>query len=405
VLNAGDHAGARTALEHACKLAPDDPDILRCLGEALFGLSLNKLAALRIRQAGDRFMRGGNPSAATDCYRSALQWWPRTWSTRRRLASSLHASGHADLAVQALSELVDFVVRELTDLGNEFCASELVRAETMLRELDGLVSSAGRQFGDAFKQLGRDDDAARILFDSADALVAAGRHRSAEETFADLVDLLPRDARARTGWARCHAANGQPDLALAQLRRVASAFTASEDWVAARGVFEEMLRIDDGCLDAHTGVARALLHVGDQHASSEHFHRAGLLHRGRGRADEALPFFSEAVDMQPTDVRLLDEYCELLLAIGGDDVATLAALNTLVELRMQREEHALAAIALTRILEIDARFPGAKDILLEAARQLRRIAEESEDIDSEVAAKIIAEARANNFEPVSKPGE
>ena len=400
----GDGAGTRDALERACKLAPNDPIVRRRLGETLFESSQHKLAATRVRQAGDLFMAAGSPSEAADCYRRVLRLWPRTWTTRHRLARAMHDSGRSDLAVQALSDLVRFVSDDLAHLGNEFRATELARVEAMLRDLGGLVSSAGRQLGDAYKELGREDDAVRVLFESAEALVSANRHRTAEELYGDLVDLRPRDVKARSGWARCHAAMGDRDLALTQFRRVADAMTKSDDWASARSIFDEMLAIDEGCLEAHTGLALALLHIGDGSASSEHFHRAGLLHRGRGRAQDALPFFHEAVTMQPNDVRLLDEYCELLLAVGVDTAVTLSALNSLVELRMQREEHALAAIALTRILDIDACFPGAKEILVEAAKQLRRIAEESEDIDAAAAAAIIADARERDFEPVVRPG-
>ena len=63
---------------------------------------------------------------------------------------------------------------------------------------------------------------------------------------------------------------------------------------------------------------------------------------------------------------------------------------------MAQGSPARAAIALTRILELDPRHPGAKQILQEASRQLARLAEESEEIGADVVADALEKASAGS---------
>ncbi len=389
----GELVEARQALQSAARLATMESGVWRRLGELLAEEGHYRPGAMHIRRAGDLRLKEGDPRAAAECFRRALSLWPRAWSARFRLVTALHAGGRDDVAVQELANLVEFFVDDMRDSPKDLRLLHLGRVEQVLRDVGGMASSAARQLGLALRQLGRPAHAAAILAESGNALVAAGRWRSAVEAYADLVELRPDDVDARRAWARSHAALGDRNRALAQLRRVAKQVVAAEDWAEAHLTYVEMLNVDPACLDAHCGVAQSLLHLGEDTAAAEHFHRASLLHRGSGRAAEAVPFLREAVEKRPADVDLLDEYCELLLAVGEDEQELLKALNALVDLRMRRGEHAQAAIALTLILTIDARYPGAKAILIEAAAELRRLAEESEEISPEQVRAVLDEAR------------
>jgi tetratricopeptide (TPR) repeat protein len=156
-----------------------------------------------------------------------------------------------------------------------------------------------------------------------------------------------------------------------------------------------MLVVEPGCADAHAGLANAQLELGEERIASVHFHRAALLYRGSGNIDQAIAFFREAVEKSPADADLLDEFCEVLLATDRRD-DQLQALSALVELRMSQNQPARAAIALTRIIEIDPRYPNAKNILQEAARQLSCMAEVSQEIAADAAKAMLEEIRAGS---------
>lgn len=389
----GDLAGARDALERSVALTPDDAAVVRALGEVLVQSGDDRTAALRVRQAGDTHLAQERPDEAVACFRRTLEIRPRAWSARLRLADAHRARGRSDVAVQVVADHVEHVSTELADLGQDFQAARLRDAEERLRDLGGFASSAARHLSDAYRKIGADEDAARVLCEGAMTLLTARRPGTAVELCADLIDLCPEDLKARRLAARCHAELGDANKAMAQLRRVAGRMIGDDHWGEALEVYEEMLEIDPGSLDAHIGRARALLHGDREEEAAEHFHRAGLLHRGCGRAAEALPFFREAVEKRPGDVVLLAEYCELLLAVGDDEQETLSALSSLVELRMGQGEHALAATSLTRILAIDEAFPGAKDILQEAALELRRLADDSAEPEGDEAREVVEAAQ------------
>ena len=114
-----------------------------------------------------------------------------------------------------------------------------------------------------------------------------------------------------------------------------------------------------------------------------------------GKPEEAAPYLREAVDRRPNDAGLLEEYCELLLSMPNRRDEALHALSALVELWMRQDVPARAAIALTRILVLDNRYPGAKTILKEAATQLLTLAESSEEITADEARRLMEAARAS----------
>jgi tetratricopeptide (TPR) repeat protein len=270
-----------------------------------------------------------------------------------------------------------------------------VHIEESLELTGGMISSAATHLGSAYAKIEATDLAVAVFRAAAEALANAGRHRGAVETLERLIEISPNDLEARKSLARSHLALGDVNRAIAQLRRVGSVLGAAGRWEDARAIYDEMLCADPGCPEAHQGLAHALLELSEVTDASKHFHRAALLYRGHGNVDAAVPFFREAVSKNPANADLLEEYAELLLATDHRD-EKLHALSALVELRMARQEPARAAITLTRILEIDPRYPGAKSILLEAARQLSCLAETSEEIPAAVAKAIIDSAKAES---------
>jgi len=283
---------------------------------------------------------------------------------------SLHQSGHTDVAVQELSELVGLLDRGNAIPDDARRGAKLLEVEHSLLAIGGMASSAAQRLGTAFLHSEAKERAERLFAASALALSAAGRHRTAIESYSELVELRPNDLDVRRAMARCHAAMGDRNRALAQLRRAGARYEERGEWAGATETYEEMLEIDSSSLDAHRSLAMALHHAGEQPLAAEHFHRAALLHRADGRRDEAVPFLRDAVALRPADADLLAEYCELLGTAGEEKRELLSSLSALVELRMRSGEPARAAVALMRILSIDAEFPTARDLLRTAAAAL-----------------------------------
>jgi tetratricopeptide (TPR) repeat protein len=367
----GDHAGALDALRRAQRRAPDDAALQRRIGDALAAQGALRRAAVHMRRAGDAYLDAERAAEAVECYGAAIGVYPRGWSARLRLAAAHHAAGRGDLAIQAISDHVAFVGEAFADQ-ETLAVQRLLDAEERLRDLGGFASSAARHLADAYRSFGRDADAGRALREGALSLLAARRPSSAAELCGDLIDLCPEDVPARRIAARCHAALGDRNQALAQLRRVAGGLVRDGAWDEAEEIHAEMLEIDPGSLEAQLGLARALLHTGREEEASEHYRRAGLLHRGGGRAADALALFCEAAEKLPADRFLLAEYCELLLAAGEHGHETRSALVALAELHALHGEPAEAARTATRLLALDPQHVGAREAIARAAVDLRR---------------------------------
>ena len=394
-IGAGRLGEARRGLRRAVLLTPSDAAPWRTLAEVEERLGANRRAAMCRRSEADALRGAGDACGAVDALRRAHSLCPTAWSVRYRLADLLHQTGRGDEAVQGLSEMVAFVLEHRKAAGPAVCRVHLGKIEERLRAMGGLASSAAQALGHAWAEIGDAERAAVIYRETAETLSRAGRHRGAVQVLDELLEVAPNDHQARRFLAREHAAAGDGNRALSHLRRLSGYFMSGGRYEEARDVFDEMLTIDPACPDAHRGLARALLYLGEVDKASEHYHRVGLIYRGYGQPEEAAPYLREAVDRRPNDPELLEEYCELLLSMSGRRDETLQALSALVELRMSQDAPARAAISLTRILEIDNRYPGAKRILQEAAKQLLRLAESSEEISPDEARRLMETARAS----------
>lgn len=392
-LKKGDAPGARAALKRAAKLHPADATNWLKLAGMLEESGRTRRAATRLRRAGDALRGAGDRAGAVETYRRALVLCEGAWSVHYRLVEVLHDLGQDDVASRELTKLIRLVTDADTRLDRDARVQHLARVEECLHQVGAMISSVAVQLGRAWAQLDSPERALCLLREAASALDASGRHRGTVEALETLIELDPDDLGARRMLARAHVALGETVRAVYQLRRVGVMLVTAKQWPEAREVYEQMLEADPGSAHGHAGLANALHELGDLRAASMHFHRAALLHRGSGNVDQAVEFFREAVEKNPTDADLLDEFCEVLLATGRRD-DKLHALSALVELRMSQNEPARAAIALTRILEIDPRYPGAKNILQEAARQLSCMAEVSEEINSDEAKVILEHIRS-----------
>ncbi|MCE9636736.1 MAG: tetratricopeptide repeat protein [Planctomycetes bacterium] len=392
----GEPAAARRGLRRAVRLSPTDAAAWRALAEVEERLRAPRRAACCRRRQASVHRKEGDAESAIDALQRAHTLCPQAWTIRYRLAELLHAAGRGDQAVQTLADLTTFVVANTAWTGDTQKRRHLERIEQHLRVMGGLASSAAQALGRAWGELGDRARAVAVFRESAETLVRAGRHRGAVQALEELLEIDVNDHDARRALARAHAAAGDGTRALSHLRRLSGYFMSAGRYEEARDAFTEMLQVDGACPDAHRGLARALLYLGSIEAAADHYHRVGLIYRGYGQPEEAAPYLREAVDRRPNDAELLEEYCELLLSMTGRREETLQALAALVDLRMNRGHHARAAIALTRILEIDARYPGAKAILQDAAKQLLRLAETSEEISPEDARRMMEAARATH---------
>lgn len=391
---------ALTALRNASRLFPGDATTWWHLADLFERTDRKRVAACCMRRAGDMMKQENDGSGAEQAYRRAIELWPSAWSPRYRLVDLLHTAGRDDIAVQVLAELVDYVNKKLDMLPKERRVEHLTMIEKRLRNCGGLLSSAAGQLAHAYAMVDERERAIDLFRESASSLTSARRHTSAVRMWEGLIELDSKDLEARKNLARSHRALADHNRALGQLRRVGATYVNREEYEPAIEIFQEMLDVDPTCLDAHTGYARALLRIGQSEKAAEHFHRVGLLHRGCGRAEEAVPYLREAVEQRPNDAELLEEYCELLMR-AGKTRELVDALSKYVDLRMAQGSPSRAAIALTRILEIDSRHPGARRILHQAAKQLMRLAESSEEIPVEAAREIIKRTRGRSLRPNS----
>ncbi|MCG3133135.1 MAG: Beta-barrel assembly-enhancing protease [Planctomycetes bacterium] len=389
----GNVPGARASARRAVRLAPAEASAWKLLADLDEQTGRKRRSAYAHRRAGDALHAAGQLDAAIDRYRRAQTLCPGGWSVRFRLAELLQRTGRGDLAIQALSEQIGFVLGATGWNDPSARLGQLRRIEARFRESGGLASSAATQLGRAYAQIGERDLAVSFFRECAETLTRAGRHRGAVAALDEILEIDPSDHAARRLLARAHVASGDGTRALSHLRRLSGYFMSVSRFHDAREAYEEMLRVDPACPDAHRGLARALLYLNETDRAAEHYHRVGLIYRGYGQPAEAAPYLREAVERRPADAELLEEYCELLLGTGKTDEA-LRALSALVDVRMAQGSPARAAIALTRILEIDQRYPGARAILQEAARQLLRLAEDSEEISAEEGRRLMEEARA-----------
>jgi tetratricopeptide (TPR) repeat protein len=390
---AGDGAGARAALKRAAKLAPADAANWRMLADMLEAAGRSRRAAARLRRSGDALRTAGDAAGGVEAYRRALWLTRNAWSVRYRIANLLREQGQQEAALAELASLIDWALDDASRLAKAARVRHLTRIEACLKQAGGLVSPVATKLGRAYAQAGDRESAVRILGESASALAGVQGHRGAVEALDALLELSPDDVSARRAIAKAHVALGDTNRAVVHLRRAASILDAAKDWTTARDVYAEMLAAEPGCADGHAGLAHAQLELGEMRVASTHFHRAALLFRGSGNIDQAIAFFRAAVEKNPADADLLGEFCELLLTTDRRD-DKLQALSALVELRMSRNQPALAAISLTRIIEIDPRYPNAKNILQEAARQLSCMAEISQEISSEVSKEMVEQLRA-----------
>lgn len=389
----GDLRGAVADLRHAARLAPNEPAAWRKLAEAHGRCRAPRRAAACWRRAGDTLRASGDVEGAVDAYRYAQKLCKTAFTVRYRLADLFHAEGRGDVAVQGLAELVELAVNA-PNVPRTMRVSHLKRIERRLREMGGLASSAAAQVGRAWIELGNPERAVALFRESAEILSRAGRHQGAVEVLSEMMEHAPTDHDARRLLARELLCSGDVTRAFAHLRRLAAHFLGAGRYEEALAVFEEMLKADPACPDAHRGLARALLYLGDADRAAEHYHRVGLIYRGYGRPEEAAPYLREAVERRPTDARLLEEYCELLAGMPSRD-DLLHALSALVELHMSQGRPASAAIALTRILEIDEHYPGARGILQEAARRLLSLGETTDELSADDARRAMEAARAS----------
>jgi tetratricopeptide (TPR) repeat protein len=401
---AGDAAGARAATERAARLHPAAPQNWRRLATLLEDAGRPRRAAAALRRAGDALRAAGDAAGGLECYRRALALCRGAWSLRYRIVRLLHEQRDTEGLLRELGDLTRIVADDATPLPRGLRVSHLVRIEECLKLTGALHSPVATDLGRAYAHLGDVPRAVAVLHEAADARSGAGHFRAVVEALDALLDLTPDVVDARRAIAVAHRALGDTNRAAAHLRHAGALLDALEAWPEAKEVYEEMVAAEPGSAEAHAGLANSLLELGEMRSASKHFHRAALLHRGSDKVDQAIAFFHEAVEKNPTDADLLDEFCEVLLATDRR-AEQLQALNALVELRMARSEPARAAIALTRILEIDPRFPGAKNILQDAARQLSRMAEESEEIEANEARAIIAEIRAAEAKALAERAE
>jgi tetratricopeptide (TPR) repeat protein len=383
-----DLPGARLAIESSAELNPQMIEAYREWADVLLKEGCPLGAARKIRRAGDLLLGARELDAALECYWEAKALAPDSWAIRYRLVEILDAGGREGQAMQEIGHLVGALVRRLQNRTAPPPLGRLRHVEELIRRIGGLASSAAYQLGRAYVQLGEVESGEKLLRETARSMAQAKRLRSAVEIYTELLEIAPQDKGLRLELAKAWQELGSRDRALGQLRRVGAALMHEGDYAVARAVYVEMLEVDPGCLDAHRNLALALLYLGETDLACLHFRRVGMLHRASGRAEYAVPLLREAVERNPDDAALLEEYTELLLVAEGTEAA-LPALAQLVSVHAHHDAPISAAVALLRLLDLDPTHPERERLLHVTADGLRRHARDGNGAVPEMARELI----------------
>ena len=303
----------RSAWERA-KAAPVDAAVVGALGRALYAYGQYQAAA----QCFDRsrvldsqefewvYLLGvtqtdlGQTEEARDALRAALALRPDDLPAALRLADAIEQSGDADRSQEILEAALR---RSPRSAAVHYRLGRLTASKSPQGALDHLEKAVGLEPGyreahyalaNAYRAMGRDEDAAAQLAMYSQADATARRHYA--DPLIEAMDSI-RASSAQASFDEGHALGAQGDLE------------------GARSAYQATLEIDPGYAQAHVNLIAVYGELGNQGLATEHYNRAvGLnpsiaeAHYNYGVAlhfaenyQGAADAFAKALDVNPQD--------------------------------------------------------------------------------------------------------
>ena len=341
----------------------------------LFGLFL--LAALVLNLLGTlcgqepdgyrravELQRSGNLSAAIAAYRDFLLQNPGRFDARSNLGAALSQLGQYQEAISEYQKALagappEVAPRLRQNLAIAFYKSG--RLEDAARELEGLRAGSTADINivlllaDSYLQLGRPQDAARVLLPSADA------HRD-ELAFAyTLGTALIRSGQTEQGQAYVDRILRAGDSAEAHLLLGSSMFQAG-DFPGAVREFRAALDRNSALPQIHGLYGRALLNTGDPDQATLQFQAElqtnpndyeanfglGEIRKQRAQWAEAETLLRKATQVRPGSADAAYAYADLLVSRRQDDAARAELKRILGQWPTLASAHGLLAVVLAR---------------------------------------------------------
>jgi tetratricopeptide (TPR) repeat protein len=289
--------GQREALERLAReaqVAELSPQLLRALGQALWGAGADPVPLMRAAQKrhpadfwlnfdlGNALRAGGRPEEAVGYYLAALEVRPGTGGVYNNLGLALRAQGDLAGAVACFRRAIDLDPKLAGPYHN------LGLALGQKRDWAGAA--------DAFRQaIALDPKHAQAYSDLGDVLRRQRDLGGAIAACRRAIKINPKLAQAHCNLGHALADQGRTDDAI-QADRTAIA-------------------LDPSYARAHTGLGRVLLDKGRPDEAIRHFSRAieldpkdvwahnnwGLALYRKGQADKAIPHFRRAIDLDPKE--------------------------------------------------------------------------------------------------------
>lgn len=290
--------------------------------------------------------RSGDLRGAVAAYQQLLQQHPSRFDARSNLGAALSQLGQYEDAIreyqQALAGAPPEVARRLRqNLAIAYYkAGRLVEAA---RELESLRTAGTADINidlllaDSYLQLGRPQEAARVLLPSAEA------HRDELAFSYTLGTALIRGGQAEQGQVYVDRILRAGDSAEAHLLLASSMYQAG-DFPGAVREFQSALQRNPGLPQVHGLYGRALLNTGDPEQAALQFQAElaanptdyeanlglGQIRKQRQQWTEAEALLRQAARVRPGSAEAAYEYADLLVTRRQDDAAR-AELHRMVE--------------------------------------------------------------------------
>jgi tetratricopeptide (TPR) repeat protein len=364
---AGKAAPAAAYYQRALDLEPTNLDDRARLKDLLLELGETNEALLQLSEIARLAGEAGRHDVAADAWRELLAVDPANLTAHEGLRDLYLARGDNAAAIGEVMYLAKAALEE-DDLD-----AALVHLDQVL-DLDPRHEQARRRKISILRDLGRADDANRLLFAMAAEMERSGDFDKAETSLREILESDPENRRARVALKDLFLNAGQTVRAVAELVQLAKAAENAGEATVALQCWGEISGLDPENLDARLGIVRLHLNAGhtDQ-AVSELLTVAGLQeHAGDARAaiqtlNQALSYdadnevaTSRLIDLYFAD-RQLEHAVQLLFAAG--------------DRAKEAKRWMQARDAYTRILEAQADHVGARERLKDSFLALGRPAD------------------------------
>jgi len=355
---------AEKALLKALSLTPQDEEIWLARIETIEESGESRRAAQACLDMAFRREKAGDLDGAIQMLERAVAIEPGAIRFRTAQANLLTKAEKNPEAADALGEIVAIVL-DRTSRYPERGIRMLAALRGRLEDLRARTSPSMEKIAEGLIQLGRKEDALKILAEAGEARIAHGHLVLAEEAYRRAVDLAPEDLDLAETLALIQARNGSKEHALARLRGIAGQFWKRGKLERAEKAYREMLRIDPFSPDALLELARLKADKGLNKEAAAGLHQIGHLYQVTGNLEDAVTYFDEACRLDPGNPGYVRGLAEAL----GKALKTEAAMNSfdaLLAMLRARSDHTGVIDLAMKILENDPAHQEATEAMMDA---------------------------------------